>query len=137
MSDWIISFRCPKDRIQLYMDLLMGEGLTVTVKPAAEHAPVRQADSEPRPKRYHRGKELLSEIVYNLLRDDQGTSYDLITKTIVGMGYAENSSSACLSRMKQAGLIERRSNGLFYRAKPFNKQAINNAYNKERENVPE
>lgn len=116
-----VYFNCPPDRLQVLLELLTGEGLTVSIKPTTTKTP---PDKLPGCERaYHRLKRdaiPLAQQIYDMLPESGTfTKVQSIEKMVSDRGYASGSASSTISRLLQAGFITRSGYDVARTSLPF------------------
>jgi predicted transcriptional regulator len=140
-NDMLITFRCPRERVQLYMDLLMEQGITLTVKNADDAHNLSTSTPAGPKRRKHMEDVPITKTIFDMLEADRGTSTATINRLITQRGYAESTAGSALSRLLKAGFVKQLSNLMWVRVVPtYDHSAIikvNDSYNRKRSNVSE
>lgn len=119
-----LSFDVPVERMGLFVDLLMDEGI---------QARITYPTSVPEPKkasatgitRHVDRKQPMGARVYAILAEDRGTSANVLMKHLTSIGYNPSSASSVMSLLKERGFAIRKEDNLWYRTKkPFKVEEI-------------
>lgn len=110
MPNYTITFTVPADRLQLFVDLIVSEGLEISVSKQGDH----QALAKPEITRHHVPGKSVSEVLWDALQHNNGATANALASHLAAKGFNRNSLSPGLARLCKAELATKKD-GKYYR----------------------
>lgn len=106
--DYILSFKVSQDRLSLFVDLLTGEGIQLSVKAAS----ASEAKPIAKPTISRSGKHL-PQIIFEAMESPK--TMEQIKEIVAQTGFNLNSATPSISRLRAAGFITKDDRGRWTR----------------------